>query len=91
MDRREAIRRAGNVGAYCDPNMVHGFNPDMFERALEQAGYVIVPAEPTEAMLKAADKSLWDQMKSSEPSARNDRPICRAIYRAMISAGKEGA
>ncbi len=47
---------------------------------------VMVPLEPTETMLKAADKALWKQVHSSEPGARNDRPICIAVYKAMLAA-----
>jgi hypothetical protein len=49
---------------------------------------VMVPREPTEAMMKSADKALWKQMHSADPSAHNDRPICLAVYRAMLSAAE---
>jgi hypothetical protein len=51
---------------------------DAFEAALESAGLVLVPREPTEAMLDVAEN--W-----------NTRGTGREIYRAMIEAasGKE--
>lgn len=54
--------------------------------AVPSPAAVAVPREPTEEMLKAADKALWKQMKADDPGEHNDRPICKAIWRAMLSA-----
>lgn len=61
---------------------------DFALRSVPAQGMVMVPREPTEAMMKSADKALWKQMHSADPSAHNDRPICLAVYRAMLSAAE---
>jgi hypothetical protein len=79
MDRREAILNAFDSAkrAALDYDGI----PDAFERALSQAGWVIVPREPSEAMIDRGVTSFGSGMKWGE--------IVSCIYRAMIS--KEGA
>jgi hypothetical protein len=58
--------------------------------ALSAEGMVRVPLEPTDEMLAAADKALWTQLNSLKPSDRNDRPVCIAVYKAMLAAAQGG-
>ena len=46
-------------------------------KAIEQAGYAIVPVEPTEAMLDAGER-VWSDTTGTTPAA----------YKAMIEASK---
>jgi hypothetical protein len=52
---RVALRRTWglNVG-----EMEHPVNLPTFDAALRAAGYIVVPVEPTEAMLEAADMQV---------------------------------
>ena len=47
--------------------------------ALQEAGYVIVPREPTEAMLEAGTKDVEEQFNAAV------HPVASSVYRAMIS------
>ena len=49
--------------------------------ALRQAGFAVVPVEPTEAMLEAGKNGMrYGQQRPQD--------LLRAIYQSMLSAGK---
>jgi hypothetical protein len=61
-------------------------------RALAEAGYEIVPKEPTEAMVDAAE-GLKRHTYQEFPGGHGERaydPSCEAYYRAMIEAASNG-
>lgn len=76
-DLREVIARAlSEAGGAC--NWPHAeICTDAALAAIKQAGFVVVPAEPTEAMLEAGDAAFYDD-GGSESLSRT--------YRAMIEA-----
>lgn len=71
---REAYRAVDVAGAASAP---------LYARAPIPAGYVLVPAEPTEAMVQAAGHIDLSYMPGQEGADR------AAIYRAMIAAAQE--
>jgi len=73
-EAREAYRAVDVAGAASAP---------LYARAPIPAGYVLVPAEPTEAMVQAAGHIDLSYMPGQEGADR------AAIYRAMIAAAQE--
>lgn len=61
------------------------------ERALAEAGYVIVPREPTEAMLDAGFNAVWDHVHTGHNGEAGLALVAPATaYRAMLAAAPEG-
>lgn len=61
--------------------------------ALDAAGYVVVPKEPTEAMVKAGretltDKTDWDTWHE-EATPYYDTGYMEAIYHAIVAAAEK--
>ena len=56
---------------------------DAYEAALESAGLVLVPRDPTEAMLEAGDKVLWHDV-----DLQLTHEVWERVYRAMIAAAE---
>jgi hypothetical protein len=54
-------------------------------RALDEAGMVVVPREPTEAM-QVAGAAIWRGITGQTGRPRDKHPITAEAYRAMISA-----
>lgn len=54
-------------------------------RALDEAGLVVVPREPTEAM-QVAGAAIWRGITGQTGRPRDKHPITAEAYRAMISA-----
>lgn len=68
---------------------------DQILAALAEAGYAVVPVEPTEEMLKAAIAACWsvqeareDRFVDVEKVMEWLRPVCRAM---LAAAQKPGA
>lgn len=95
----EAVARAIHEARFAHPE--HPREPEPWDKgdreyafrltrralaALEAAGLVIVPAEPTEAMLEAGS-NRWE---THHPGLNETYPNERATYRAMISAVRKG-
>ena len=64
---------------------------DAVLRALDEAGCVVVPKEPNEAMQKAGAILYIPEVGAVGLRASDAHPVTAAIYRAMISAAKEPA
>lgn len=77
-DRIEAS--FASKGEPVDP-MILGHASMEIVRALEAAGYVIVPKEPTDAMLNAARE--WSHKKYGKPVGNDGASGC---YRSMIES-----
>jgi len=89
----EAAARALCVADGMDPSGIEGVHDDpmwvpympdataalrAIQPAIEAAGFVVVPREPTERMLEAATEWIRDDMPSDW--------ICRRIWTAMLAA-----
>ena len=60
---------------------------DKLLTALSTAGFVVVPREPTEAMIAACPKQyVYDATLGFTPTLGGDGPSC---YKAMLSAYEE--
>ncbi len=62
--------------------------PHAFDQALADAGLVIVPREPTEAMMDAGDTDIMDALSKHSVGMMHGHPehASHSVYRAMIAA-----
>ena len=60
--------------------IVHTATAAELQAALKEAGYAMVPVEPTEAMLQAGARAMYEGAWTSDQSEAAD------IYRAMLDA-----
>ena len=67
---------------------------DSILAALKEAGYVVVPVEPTEEMIRAAHKSWFrgddENWKGSHSSPDMVAPHLAETYRATVAASQQG-
>lgn len=71
-------------------DLVLPFGPSDIVKALDDGGYAIVPAEPTDQMVLAATASTasWQRIAGSALTVNNEK--ARIRYRAMVAAGRAG-
>ena len=75
------LARAGYAIVKADPQ------DDQTARALEAVGWVLVPREPTEAMVKAGADKMDPTWGYSDASVADEWAV--NVYRAMVKAGGE--
>ena len=77
----EAAESAYGLEEWDDPTRVMGVALTAALSALESEGWVLVPVEPTEAMLSAMTRHNADWLSDKGPYPRS-----RRVYSAMLSA-----
>ena len=84
MDRKEAILLAVSRSVDCTDRNERAVYPDTFERTLAEAGYAVVPLEPTEAMKLDGARQLRDSFGWDNQTER-----ANYAYRATIAAARK--
>jgi hypothetical protein len=79
MERKEAIENAVWDALDTPSGFSTSFDPEAFERALEEAGFVIVPREPSDEMIR---EGAFQGMRQHQ----TNYDCIAAAYHAMIGA-----